>query len=122
MEATGRLAKRAKLLGTDQVPDLEAMEYVVSHGVDVTHQHLYYRRLMEREPKWFAEHLSQLQQALDAEKGVRCPDRTVEPQYDGKGPCPTCGCEPNVYLGPDEVERLIEELLARADDGGRNRG
>src|SRR4051794_13558300 len=57
MEATGRLPKGPDVLGTERVADLEAMEYVTSHGEDETHQRAYFRRLMEREPKWFADRL-----------------------------------------------------------------
>jgi len=107
---TGRLVKKRIELGTERVSDVEAMEYVVSHARDLTNQHVYFRRLMEKEPKWFAERLAGLQAARAEENRSGETGDSPGPEWDGVGPCPVCGHD--AAEGEAEpVEKLIEELL-----------
>jgi hypothetical protein len=119
---TGRLLKKNEKpkteLGTGRVPDVEAMEYVTSHALDETNQHAYFRRLMEKEPKWFADRLAGLQAAREAAQPSGVPRGTPLPEYDGKGACPTCGRAPEVEAAAEPVETLIDELLGRETDDG----
>jgi hypothetical protein len=109
---TGKLTKKKPPpLLDDHQSELEAMEWVQRHGEDLTNQQAYYRRLMDKEPKWFAERLRELQaenaKSVSTDKGL-----SVE-SWDGVSACPCCGRGPEVESEAEAVEVMIEALLKR---------
>jgi hypothetical protein len=63
--------------------------------------------LKEKEPKWFAERLAELQDAANASAA-----QVGAVEWDGMSECPVCHRWSDEESEPEPVEKLIEELLA----------
>lgn len=110
-----RGAKRERRLSNRTQSILEAMRHVHNNGPesDLTYQQDHLRRWMLKNEGQFHDRLLELERE-DAKQHAAVPTEAVS--YDGTGPCPTCGHEPEVEdTSTTAIRSMIGRVLEHAE-------